>query len=82
MHSESTQAVVYDALLEVCGLSGPIDDAARLEDLGIDSLAVIEVGMIVEERLGVVLDANDFEGVATFGEVVAVFHRGRENDCR
>jgi acyl carrier protein len=78
MDLQSTRDVVLEALLEVCGLRGPIDDPARLEDLGIDSLAVIEVGMIVEERLGVVLDADDFEGVTTFGEVVAVFHRGRE----
>ncbi|MDJ0770840.1 MAG: phosphopantetheine-binding protein [Ilumatobacter sp.] len=67
---------VVDAVVEVTGLdAAELHDAATLESLDIDSLDLIEVAMIVEERRGVEVAGDDFEGVTTFGGAVAVFDR-------
>ena len=73
---ETTRRVVVNAVVEVCGTDeGRLIDDATLTDLEIDSLDLLEVAMIVEEELGVVVEADDFEDVATLGQTVAVFSR-------
>lgn len=71
----SCREVVRDAIMLVCGVTAPVVGDASLEDLGVDSLDLVEVGMVVEEQLGVVLKAEDFEDVMTFEQAVAVFDR-------
>lgn len=70
--------VVIAAVVEVCGLD-PADlvDGATLADLEIDSLDLLEVAMVVEQETEVIVEAEDFEGVETFGAAVAVFDRLR-----
>lgn len=73
------RSLVALAVEEVSGVCVPADSGGLgLEDLNIDSLGLIEVGMIVEEGLGIVLAANDFDGVVTFDDAVAVFERAVE----
>jgi len=58
----------------VCGQDPcAISDDSTLGDLGVDSLDLIELTMLMEEAYSVRIEADDFEGVATFGEAVAVF---------
>lgn len=70
-----TQAIL-DAVAEVKGTRlDNVDDAARLQDLGLDSLDLIEIGMIVEQRLGVIVPTERFDGIEAFRQVVDVFVR-------
>lgn len=70
-----TQAIL-DAAAEVKGTRlDNVDDDARLQDLGLDSLDLIEIGMIVEQRLGVIVPTERFDGIETFRQVVDVFVR-------
>lgn len=72
----SCRSDVIAAVLEVCGLESVVlVDDADLETLGIDSLDLIEIGMIMEERHDVQMSSDDFADVTTFGEAVAVFDR-------
>lgn len=72
----SCRADVVDAVVEICGTDpADLDDGADLERLGIDSLDLIEIGMIMEERHDIALDGADFDGVTTFGGAVEVFDR-------
>ena len=75
---ESTRRIVVDAVVEVCGTEeSRLVDTATLQDLGIDSLDLLEIGMIVERELDTIVDAEDFDGVGTVGETVQVFDRVR-----
>jgi len=52
-------------------------DQLRLEadlvaDLGADSLAVVELMMALEEKLGVRIDDDEAEGLRTFGDALAL----------
>jgi acyl carrier protein len=72
--------VVMDAVVEVCGTDpASITDDATLTSLEIDSLDLIEVGMIVEQRFGAIVNLEDFDDVATFGAAVSVFERACPN---
>jgi acyl carrier protein len=70
-----TQAIL-DAVAEVKGTQlENVDDDARLQDLGLDSLDLIEIGMIVEQRLGVIVPTERFDGIEALRQVVDVFVR-------
>lgn len=72
----SVRNLVVEAIVEVCDLDpSTLEDDAGLGDLGIDSLDLLEVAMIVESESGLVVQAEDFDGVETFGAAVAVFER-------
>ncbi len=76
MNTTSLRPTVVAALDEVCGLDADsLVDGATLGDLGIDSLDLLEVAMIVEQETGVVVQAEDFDGVETLAAAVAVFDR-------
>lgn len=45
-------------------------DALLLEDLGLDSLTVLELGMALEERYGVTLDDATLGGIHSYGDLV------------
>ena len=46
-----------------------IEDGARLkEDLGIDSLEVVDVIVLVEEEFGFKMNREDFKDLKTYGE--------------
>jgi acyl carrier protein len=67
---------VIDAVVEVTGLDPErITDDATLEELEVDSLDLIEIGMIIEQAHGIEVNGDDLEGVVTFGDAVAAFDR-------
>jgi acyl carrier protein len=67
---------VVSAVSEVCGVAAEdLRDDATLDELEIDSLDLIEVGMIMEEKHDIRVSTDDFHDVSTFGEAVAVFDR-------
>jgi acyl carrier protein len=45
---------------------------ATLESLDVDSLDMVELGQLVEDKYGVRLQPQDFEEVATVGQAVDV----------
>ena len=59
----------------------PADQAtpdARLRDIGLDSMMVLDVMMEVEDQLGVKLDDVSLPRDATLGDVVALVRRNLE----
>ena len=65
---------VVSAVVEVCGIKPELlVDDADLESLEIDSLDLIEIGMIVEEQYDTTIDSQAFAEVTTFGGAVAAF---------
>jgi acyl carrier protein len=72
----STRQTVVDAIVEICGLSpDQLVDGATLESLGIDSMDMIEIGMMVEQAHDTQIDVDDFADVQTLGDAVATFDR-------
>jgi acyl carrier protein len=72
----SALAAMQEAAVEVLGDEAPeLVEGMSLADSGMDSLDVIEVLMVVEERYGIVIDASDVEGVETLGDVIDVIVR-------
>ncbi len=61
------------AVEEILGEAPEFDESTVIEMVGIDSLDLIEVGMIMEDEYGVEMTESDFEGVAVVGDVLAVF---------
>jgi acyl carrier protein len=47
-------------------------EADLVADLGADSLAVVELMMALEEKLGVRIDDDEAEGLRTFGDALAL----------
>jgi acyl carrier protein len=46
------------------------------EDCGLDSLDLVEIGMVIEDDYGVILVDEDLKNIKTFGQLVeAVFNR-------
>lgn len=74
--SSSCRPDVVAAVEEICGLEPAVlVDDADLETLGIDSLDLIEIGMLIEEKYEIEVDSEAFADAATFGQAVAVFDR-------
>jgi len=47
-----------------------VEDARLKQDLDADSLDVVEVLMLLEDRFNVLMPAEDLEGATTVGDVV------------
>ncbi len=45
------------------------DDLKILEDLGVDSLTMVEMVMLVEETLGLTVDNTELRGIKTVGDI-------------
>jgi acyl carrier protein len=48
------------------------DDANFVEELGVDSLMILEIMVQIEQRYGVEIDDSEFAEVRTFGDVRTV----------
>ncbi|MEU8244747.1 acyl carrier protein [Nonomuraea sp. NPDC048916] len=73
----SIAAVISGVVAQVTGGEPPHEDthAKRLDDLGVDSLALLVVVEILEERFRVTIPDEDTGQVRTLGELVAVLQR-------
>ena len=70
----STTVLLVSAIVEVCGTdSTRIVDGATLQSLDIDSIDLIEIATVLELEHGIVVEVEDFDGVVTFGDALAVF---------
>ena len=48
-----------------------VDDASFIDDLGADSLGIVELVMALEEEFGVSIPDEDAEGIKTVGDAIA-----------
>jgi acyl carrier protein len=80
----STQAVTLDEIKELLTtlLVEEFDiepelltDSASLGELDIDSLDMVEIGQVVDQKWGVRIRASDAEGVTDFGGIIQMIHR-------
>lgn len=68
----AVRAAVTDVLARVLGpaLTGPLDPAAPFEDLGADSLTLVESAALLAQRLGVPVDEQDLDRAGCVDGVV------------
>ncbi len=71
-----------EALLLVQGrlpyLSGVLQPAARIADLGLDSLDSLELMLVADELFGVRLSLDDFKSMSTVGELAEQLAAGAQ----
>jgi acyl carrier protein len=67
---EEIQQRVTDALVEFGEERENVTLDARLEDLEVDSLDLVELAQITEEEYGVEITDSDMDRLATVGDVV------------
>jgi acyl carrier protein len=48
-----------------------VEDASFIDDLGADSLGIVELVMALEEEFGVSIPDEDAEGIKTVGDAVS-----------
>lgn len=78
MTDDEMLALFAEAMREVVDeVPESVDVGDDIAELGIDSLSLVEIVMIIEERLDVATESDDFEGVTTVGDALAVFARLR-----
>ena len=68
---------LMDAASEVLGEIPPAltESSSIADDLGADSLDLLEIVMALEDQLDLTADEQDFAGVATVGDAVDVLTR-------
>jgi len=75
MDETAIKKVVYEAL-ELFGVEqADISTEATLEQLDIDSLDLLELGQLVQEKLGIKVEAEQFKGVETVGQAIEAIAR-------
>jgi acyl carrier protein len=52
-----------------------IDDASFIDDLGADSLGIVELVMALEEEFGVSIPDEDAESIKTVGDAVSYIQK-------
>jgi acyl carrier protein len=67
---EVVQAVLFDALAELGADRASIQRGSTFESLDVDSLDLVEIAQVVEERWGIEFDPQDFANVKTVGEAL------------
>ena len=55
-----------------------VDSALLKDDLGFDSLDLVDVVVLIEQTVGVKLSQRDFAGVKTFGQLLELIERKRQ----
>ncbi len=69
---QSIEEALFDAIAEIGPDRSEITREATLEDLDIDSLDLVEIAQLVQERWGVELDPQEFGGIKTVGDALDV----------
>ncbi|HZQ28801.1 MAG TPA: acyl carrier protein [Acidimicrobiales bacterium] len=67
-------STVKDAATEVLGVDADavVEDATFKDDLGADSLDLVELVMALEERMDISIPEEELEGIKTVGQAVDV----------
>jgi len=79
VRSEDVRAELTDILVQTVGAApGDVLDYAKLKDLGVDSLAIVEVGDELGRRFDIYLSDETVNGISTVADAVAavVRHEG------
>jgi acyl carrier protein len=69
---ETVEEVIFDTLAELGPAREDITIDATFEALDIDSLDLVEVAQVVEEKWGIEFDPQDFANIKTVGEAVGL----------
>lgn len=69
MDFEKVRGIIAETL--VCDLEKVTDDALLVEDLGTDSLTMVELAMAIEETTGITVEDEALPGLKTVGDVMA-----------
>jgi acyl carrier protein len=76
MGSETNQAFiergVIEAIESLVDRDVVIDPTTTFAELGLDSLALVELALTLEQRWPIELRADDYDAVHTVGDVVAL----------
>jgi acyl carrier protein len=68
--AETLEARITDALVEFGADPEQVGRQARLDDLEVDSLDLVELAQIVEDEFGIEVTADSLEGVETVGDAI------------
>jgi len=68
--SDTVEKEIFEGLGELGADRGAIKREATFEELEVDSLDLVELAQIIEEKFGVELDGDDVKDLKTVGEVV------------
>jgi acyl carrier protein len=72
---EEVKALITQLLVEDLDIEPElVTDSATLEELDLDSLDLVEIGQVVEQKFGVRIRGSDAEGVTNIGDVVRMIH--------
>jgi acyl carrier protein len=69
---EDVQQFVFDSIVFFGPEPEEVTREATLESLDVDSLDMVELGQLVEEKYAVRLQPQDFEHVSTVGDAVDI----------
>ncbi|HEV7887197.1 MAG TPA: acyl carrier protein [Acidimicrobiales bacterium] len=72
MQREEVLGAVRDIAVEVLGVEpdAVVESATLKDDLGADSLDLVEVVMAIEERLDITIPEEELEAIKTVGQAV------------
>ncbi|MFF8513546.1 acyl carrier protein [Streptomyces sp. NPDC015492] len=63
---------VRSIVLNVIGSDADLVDATRLQDLGVDSLNIVEIGIKIEKEFGVNISDAELDEIDTFKDLVDI----------
>jgi acyl carrier protein len=67
---QSIEETVTESLVNFGADADAVTREATLEDIDIDSLDLVELTQVVEERYDIDLEGSDFKNIKTVGDVV------------
>jgi acyl carrier protein len=68
--TQEVEQVVFDGLAELGAEREQISRDASFEELDVDSLDLVELAQIVEDKFGVELGADDVKDLRTVGDAI------------
>ena len=68
--SEAVEKEIFEGLAELGADRDAVSRDATFEELEVDSLDLVELSQIIEEKFGVELEGDDVKDLQTVGEVV------------
>lgn len=68
--TESVEKEIFEGLGELGADRDAISREATFEELEVDSLDIVELSQIIEEKFGVELEGDDVKDLKSVGEVV------------
>jgi acyl carrier protein len=76
MNVETVRNLIAETL--GCDVEQVVDDAVLVDDLGADSLAIVELTMALEESTGISIDDEALGQIKTVGDVLNYLNKHAE----